>query len=91
MASIDVDLDNNGSYLKVPGAHKEQNIKYNNNRRNNRGKFLKHSQSPYARDGKGKEKQNQTQGYKGNFFDENYHTNKTKQIESSPSTSKETA
>lgn len=90
-ASIDVDLDDDGSYLKVPGAQKENNVKYNNNRRNDRGKFLKRSQSPYARDGKGKEKQNSNQGYKGKFFDENYHANKSKRKDATPSTSKDTA
>lgn len=88
-ASIDVHLDDDGSYLKVLGAQKDQNNKYNNNRRNDRGKFLKCLQSPYARDGKGKEKQNQAQEYKGKNFDEDYHVNKIKQKDSAPSTSKD--
>lgn len=87
--SLEVDPDDNTSYLKVPNNAQDKNFCYNNNRRNDKGKFLKRSQSPYAREGKGKEKQSPNPAYKGKNLDENFQSNKFK--EPNQSTSKDKA
>lgn len=84
-ATLEVDLDEVNTHLKVP--QKDQSYKYNNNRRNNKGKVLKRSPSPYARDNKGK--QNQNPAYKGKDFNENFQASKSK--EPTQSTSKDKA
>lgn len=85
--NLEVDVEEDSSRLKVPNTQRDQNSRYNNNRRNDRGKFLNRSQSPYARDNKGKDKQPQNSSYKGKKFDENFNSNKSK--EPAQSTSKE--
>lgn len=82
--NLEVETEESTSHLKVPA---NQN-KYNNNCRNDKGKFLKRSPSPYARENKDG-KRTQTSGYKGRNFDENYQANKTK--EPIQSTSKDKA
>lgn len=80
--TLEVDLDES-THLKVP--QRDQLYKYNNNRRNNKGKFLKRSLSPYARDKKGKQVQNPA--YKGKNFNDSFQANKAK--EPAQSTSKD--
>lgn len=88
-ANLEVELEENTSYLKVPGFEKDTSFCYNNNRRNDKGKFLKRSQSPYTRENKGKEKAPPNSSYKGKNFDGNFHANKSK--DPVQSTSKEKA
>lgn len=77
-----MELEENTSYLKVPNSEKDNSFRYNNNRRNDKGKFLKRSQSPYARDVKGKEKVSPNPAYKGKNFDENFQANKSGPVQS---------
>lgn len=76
--NLEVELEEGTSYLKVPGGDKDTSFRYNNNRRNEKGKFLKRSQSPYARENKGKEKAPPNSAYKGKNYDENFQANKAK-------------
>lgn len=73
-----MDLEEGSLYLKVPNAGRDKNNRYINNRRNDKGKFLKQSQSPYARENKGKEKQSTNPAYKAKNYDENFQANKSK-------------
>lgn len=91
-ATLEVECEENVLYLKVPNAQGGHGGKYVNNRRNDKGKFMKRSPSPYAREMKGKEKQIQgTQGtsYNGKNFIPNYQNNKVNNINPVQSSSKE--
>lgn len=77
-ANLEVESEENTSYLRVPGVERDTSFRYNNNRRNEKGKFLKRSQSPYARENKGKDKAPHNSAYKGKNFDENFQATKTK-------------
>lgn len=90
-ATLDVDLEDSVTYLKVPNNQISSANKYSNNRRNDKGKFIRSSASPYNRDNKQKDKQHQNSGYKGKNFDENYQANKANSNAPVQSTSKDKA
>lgn len=84
--NLEVEIDGDGSRLKPPNIQKDNNNRFNNNRRNDKGKFLNRSQSPYTRDPKGKQPQNYS--YKGKNFDENFQAGKSKDLHQSTSKDK---
>lgn len=90
-ATLEVDLQEAGTYLKVPNNQVNPNNKYLNNHHNDKGKFIRSSASPYNRDNKAKEKQTHNSGYKGRNFDENYQANKSSNSTPTQSTSKDKA
>lgn len=90
-ATLEVESDETVTYLKVPNHQGGQGGKYMNNRRNNKGKFIKRSSSAYAKDNKGKEKDSQGSGYKGKNFDVNFQANKPNNANATQSSSKDKA
>lgn len=86
---MEVETEDDLSWLKVPGGQKGSQGRYPNNRRNDRGNFAKRSPSPYSKDGKGKERQYPNSSYKGKNFDENFQSNKAKPVNAKLSTPKD--
>lgn len=85
--NLEVETEDDTAWLKVPANQRDG--KYSNNRRNDRGKFIKRSPSPYSKENKGKERSYPNSTYKGKNFDENYQAGKTKNTNPVPSTSKD--
>ena len=90
-ATLEVEFEESVTYLKVPNNQNTSTNKYLNNRRNDKGKFIRSSASPYNRENKSKDKQTQNTGYKGKNFDENYQANKNNTSAPTQSTSKDKA
>lgn len=90
-STLEVECEESVTYLKVPNHQGGQGGRYLNNRRNDKGKFIRCSASPYAKENKGKDKQSQGSGYKGSFFDENYQINKSNNTNAAQSNSKDKA
>lgn len=87
--NLEVETEDDSVWLKVPSGQKDNKGRYQNNRRNDQGKFAKRSPSPYSKEGKGKERQYPNSSYKGRNFDENYQSAKNKQAGTEQSTSKD--